>query len=130
MLDSVQNWKSFGCSFFLRAKFLDYVSGRKLFSLTRLFTIIFRSVKKREEWKKNQKRKMDSKKDVVRSSVKVPEFDKHRPEDISAETMKMKTIAQKPLMMKIIIIMLRHQHGYPWPSTATLLYRPSLPVGL
>ena len=29
-----------------------------------------------------------------------------------------------------IIIMSRHQHGYTWPSPATLLYRPSLPVGL
>ena len=30
----------------------------------------------------------------------------------------------------IIIIMSRHQHWSPWPSPATLLYRPSLPVGL
>ena len=29
----------------------------------------------------------------------------------------------------MIIIMSRHQHGYPWPSAATLLYRPSLLVG-
>ncbi len=29
-----------------------------------------------------------------------------------------------------IIIKKRHQHGYPWSSPATLLYRPSLPVGL
>ena len=29
-----------------------------------------------------------------------------------------------------IIIMLRHQHGYPWPSPATLLYCPSFLVGL
>ena len=25
--------------------------------------------------------------------------------------------------------MLRHQHGYPWPSLATPPYRPSLPTG-
>ena len=30
----------------------------------------------------------------------------------------------------IIIIMSRCQHGSPWPSPATDLYRPSLPVGL
>ena len=29
----------------------------------------------------------------------------------------------------IIIIMSRHQHGYPWTSLATLPYRPSLPEG-
>ena len=34
------------------------------------------------------------------------------------------------LLTFIIIIMVHHQHGYPWPSTATRLYRPSLPVGL
>ena len=28
------------------------------------------------------------------------------------------------------IIMLRHQHGYSWPSPTTLLYRPSLPARL
>ena len=32
--------------------------------------------------------------------------------------------------MIIIIIMSRHQHGYPWPSFATLPYRPLLPAGL
>ena len=32
--------------------------------------------------------------------------------------------------MRIIIIMSHYQHGSPWPSPATLLYRPSLPVGL
>ena len=30
----------------------------------------------------------------------------------------------------IIIIMSRHQHGYPWPFLATLLYREFLPAGL
>ena len=30
----------------------------------------------------------------------------------------------------IIIIMSYHQRGSPWPSPATLLFRPSLPVGL
>ena len=30
----------------------------------------------------------------------------------------------------IIIIMLHHQHGYPWPSLATPPYRPLLPTGL
>ena len=28
---------------------------------------------------------------------------------------------------RIIIIMSRHQHGYPWPLLATLPYRPLLP---
>ena len=30
----------------------------------------------------------------------------------------------------IIIIMSRHQYGYPWPSLATPPYRPLLPTGL
>ena len=30
----------------------------------------------------------------------------------------------------IIIIKSRHQHGYPWPSLTTPLYRPLLPAGL
>ena len=30
----------------------------------------------------------------------------------------------------IIIIMSCYQHRYPWPSPATLFYRPSFPVGL
>ena len=30
----------------------------------------------------------------------------------------------------IIIVNSRCQHGSPWPSSATRLYRPSLPVGL
>ena len=34
------------------------------------------------------------------------------------------------LIQIIIIIMSCRQHGFPWPSPATLLYRPSLPVGL
>ena len=50
---------------------------------------------------------MDSIKDVVRSSVKVPEFDKHLKKaeghisrNIVEITIKMKTIARKPLMIK------------------------------
>ena len=34
------------------------------------------------------------------------------------------------IIIIIIIMMSRHQHGSPWPSLATLLYRPSFPVGL
>ena len=34
------------------------------------------------------------------------------------------------LYIIIIIILSRHQHGYPWSSPATPLYCPSLPVGL
>ena len=57
---------------------------------------------------------MNSIKDVVRSSVKVPEFDKHwkkarryigRNVEI---TIKMKTIVQKPLMIKIIKLRFRN----------------------
>ena len=50
---------------------------------------------------------LDSIKDVVRSSVKVPEFDKHLKKagrhidrNVVEITIKMKTIGQKPLMMK------------------------------
>ncbi len=50
---------------------------------------------------------MDSIKDVVRSSVKVPEFDKHLKkagghigQNIVEITIKMKTIVRKPLMIK------------------------------
>ena len=32
--------------------------------------------------------------------------------------------------MMIIIIMSHYQHGYPWPSLATLLYHPLLPAVL
>ena len=52
---------------------------------------------------------VDSIKDVVRSSVKVPEFDKHLKKagghigrNFVEITIKMKTIVQKPLMIKII----------------------------
>ena len=52
---------------------------------------------------------MDSIKDVVRSSVKVPEFEKylkktgrHIGRNVVEITIKMKTIVRKPLMMKII----------------------------
>ena len=50
---------------------------------------------------------MESIKDVVRSSVKVPEFDKHLKEarghigrNVVEITIKMKTIVQKPLKIK------------------------------
>ena len=51
---------------------------------------------------------MDSIKDVVRSSVKVPEFDKHLKKagghigrNVVEIAIKMKTIVRKPLMIKI-----------------------------
>ena len=48
---------------------------------------------------------MDSIKDVVRSSVKVPEFDKkaggHISRNVVEIAIKMKTIVRKPLMIKI-----------------------------
>ena len=51
---------------------------------------------------------MDSIKDVVRSSVKVPKFDKHLKkagghigQNVVEITIKMKTIVRKPLMIKI-----------------------------
>ena len=51
---------------------------------------------------------MDSIKDVVRSSVKVPEFDKHLKKagghidrNVVEETINMNTIVRKPLMIKI-----------------------------
>ena len=40
------------------------------------------------------------------------------------------TLLKEEYAFIIIIIMSHLQHGYPWPSPATLLYRPSLPVGL
>ena len=52
---------------------------------------------------------MDSIKDVVRSSVKVPEFDKHLKKagghigrNVVEITIKMKTIVRKPLMIKTL----------------------------
>ena len=52
---------------------------------------------------------VDSVKDVVRSSVKVPEFDKHLNEagghigrNVAEITIKMKIIVRKPLMINII----------------------------
>ena len=33
------------------------------------------------------------------------------------------------MILKLIIIILGHQHGYPWPSLATPTYRSSLPAG-
>ena len=58
---------------------------------------------------------MDSIKDVVQSSVKVPEFDKylektggHIGQNVVEITIQMKTIVQKPLMIKIIKLRLRN----------------------
>ena len=52
---------------------------------------------------------VDSIKDVVRSSVKVPEFDKHMKkagghigQNVVEITIKIKTIVRKPFMLKII----------------------------
>ena len=58
---------------------------------------------------------VDSIKDVVRSSVKVPEFDKHLKKvgghigrNVVEITIKMKTIVKKTLMIKIIKLRLRN----------------------
>ena len=58
---------------------------------------------------------MDSIKGVVRSSVKVPEFDKHLKKagghigrNVVEITIKMKTFVRKPLMIKIIKLRLRN----------------------
>ena len=58
---------------------------------------------------------VDSIKDVVRSSVKVPEFNKHLKKarghisrNVVEITIKMKTIVQKPLMIKIMKLRLRN----------------------
>ena len=58
---------------------------------------------------------MDSIKDVVRSFVKVPEFDKHLKkagghisQNVVEITIKMKTIFRKPSMIKIIKLRLRN----------------------
>ena len=58
---------------------------------------------------------MDSIKDVVRGSMKVSEFDKHLKkagghigQNVMEITIKMKTIVQKPLMIKIIKLRLRN----------------------
>ena len=57
---------------------------------------------------------VDSIRDVVRSSVKVPEFDKHLKkagghigQNVVEITLKTKTIVRKPLMIKIIKLRLR-----------------------
>ena len=54
---------------------------------------------------------VDSIKDIVRSSVKVPQFDKHLKkagghigQNIVEITIKMKTIVRKPLMIKIFVL--------------------------
>ena len=58
---------------------------------------------------------VDSIKDEVRSSLKVPEFDKHPNKagghisrNVVEITIKMKTIVQKPLMIKIYRLRLRN----------------------
>ena len=58
---------------------------------------------------------MDSMKDVVQSSEKVPEFNKHLKKarghigrNIVEITIKMKTIVRKPLMIKIVKLCLRN----------------------
>ena len=58
---------------------------------------------------------MDSIKDVVRNSVKVPEFEKHLKmvgghigRNVLEIAIKMKTIFGKPLMIKIIKLRLRN----------------------
>ena len=57
---------------------------------------------------------VDSVKDVVRSSIKVPEFDKHLKKarghigrNIVEKTTQMKTIVRKPLMIKIILVFVK-----------------------
>ena len=58
---------------------------------------------------------VDSIKDVVRSSVKVPKFNKHLKKakghidrNVADITIKIKTIVRKPLMIKIIKLRLRN----------------------
>ena len=58
---------------------------------------------------------MDSIKDVIRSSVKVPEFNKHLKKagghidrNVVEITIEMKTIVRKPLMIKITKLRLRN----------------------
>ena len=51
---------------------------------------------------------MDSTKDVVQSSVNVPEFDLktaggHIGRNVVEKTLKMKTVVRKPLMIKILL---------------------------
>ena len=65
--------------------------------------------------KSEQTTPMDSIKDVVRSSVKVPDIDKHLKkagshigQNLVEIAIKMKTIVRKPLMIKIIKLRLRN----------------------
>ena len=58
---------------------------------------------------------MDSIKDVVRSSVKVPEFDTHLKNagghigrNVVEITIRMKTVVRKPFMIRIIRLRLRN----------------------
>ena len=61
---------------------------------------------------------VDSIKDLVRSSVKVPEFDKHLKKagghigQNVVEITKMKTIVRKPIMIKINKLCLRNLDNY------------------
>ena len=63
-------------------------------------------------------------KDVVRSSVKVPEFDKqlkkaggHLGRNIVEITIKMKTIARKTIMIKIVCFVLNKLCATPYKKT-------------
>ena len=67
----------------------------------------------------------DSIKDVVRSSVKVPEFDKHLKKtgghigwNVVEITIKMKTIVRKPLMIKIAEVAI--EKGAFWSPSTTV----------
>ena len=68
---------------------------------------------------------VDSVKDVVRSSVKVLQFDKHLKKaghigrNVVEITTKMKTIVQKPLMMKITKLRLRN-----FDNSLTMVWKP------
>ena len=72
---------------------------------------------------------VDSIKDVVRSSVKVPEFGKHLKKagehigrNVVEITIKMKTIVRKPLMIKINKLRLRNlDNPFNWVQTIVIL---------
>ena len=64
---------------------------------------------------------VDSIEDLVRSSVQVPEFDKHPKKagrhigrNVMEITIKMKTIVRKPLRIKIIRLYLRNSDKFVW----------------
>ena len=77
-------------------------------------------------------------KDVVRSSVKVPEFDKHLKKarghigwNVVEITMKMKTIVWKTLMIKINKLCLRNLDNlYPWCSSRRKILTWNSPLRL